>query len=280
MAYSQPQQNPYIQVAPHILLFYDSTSSYNQYYRATDLLGWEKVNSTSFKIYMKGVHDVNAKDVITITHTAAITYNDAVRAIYLGMMSFQTGVQGEPIITLDVNILKVITEPTTPNLVPEFTSCTISYGSCCGSGADKEKGVGKIMTVGATSYIPITQTDFMSEMANTRGPGSDGGLGFNTQSLSHPAWFEEIVPLGWKVTGGVIYGDGTTNRFEMYQGTIVGHTLTAKTSVNTVNVPADITDDGNTDIVGDGLVTVIFKLDNRSLTDNFYGGKIFVEQIS
>ncbi len=135
------------------------------------------------------------------------------------------------------------------------------------------------MTVGAVSYIPITQTDFMSEMANTRGPGSDTGLGFNTASLSHPGWFEEIVPLGWKVTGGVIYGDGVTNRFEMYEGTIVGHTLTAKTTVNNVNAIADITDDGNTDIVGDGLVTVIFKLDNRSLTDNFYGGKIFVEQI-
>lgn len=256
----------------YLLAFYDSTGSYTQYYNPSAILGFEKINTTSFKIYMQGAKDVNAKDIITLTHTTAITYKNAVEYIITAIAEGSIHVSSD-------KFLSIIGSTVSENLRPEFTSCIITYGSCCGS-ADKEKGTGKIMTVGATSYIPIVQTDFMSEMANTRGPGSDAGGGFNTQSLSHAGWFEEIVPLGWKVTGGVIYGDGVTNRFEMYQGSIVSNTLTAKTSVNIVNAPADITDDGNTDIVGDGLVTVIFKLDNRSLTDNFYGGKIFVEQVS
>ena len=65
----------------YLLAFYDSTGSYTQYYNPSAILGFEKINTTSFKIYIQGAKDVNAKDIITLTHTTAITYKDAVEYI-------------------------------------------------------------------------------------------------------------------------------------------------------------------------------------------------------
>ena len=261
----------------YLLHFYDSTLSQDQYYPAKNIIGWEKVNSASFKIYIKGAKDVNAKEIITITHLPAMTYNNCVRAIYTAIVTFQQGEPGDP--PLNVNIIDVITEAASPNLVPQFTSCTIAYGSCCGEGADKEKGTGRIMKVGVEYYIPFTQTDLVVNLGSTRGAGSDTGTGFNSNDLSGNNWYETMVPLGWKVTGGVAYGAGTTNNFILYEAAINSHTITAKTASNTVNAPADITDDGNTDIVGDGIKTVLIFFENRDITENFYGGKIIVERV-
>ena len=275
---SQPENNPNILVSPWLLEFYDSTLSCVQFYKQDSILGFEKINSTSFKIFMVGAKDVNAKDIITITHTAGMVYLDCIKTIYTGTMAFSAQVPGEPFV--NANILRVITDATEPNLTPFFTSCTIVYGSCCsGDGGSRTDGGGKIVKVGTEYYMPITQTDIISNLGNRSGPGSDTGAGFNSNDLSINNWYEVMVPTGWKVTGGVIWGDGVTNRFIIYEGAINTHTITAKTTVNAVNAPADITDDGNTDIVGDGLKTALVFFENRSITENFYGGKLIVEQV-
>ena len=111
----------------YLLAFYDSTGSYTQYYNPSAILGFEKINATSFKIYIQGAKDVNAKDIITLTHTAAITYKDAVEYIITAI--------AEGSIHVSSNKFLSIIGPTVPeNLRPEFTSCTIAYGACCGGG--------------------------------------------------------------------------------------------------------------------------------------------------
>ena len=111
----------------YLLRFYDSIASYYQYYSPSAILGFEKVSSTQFKIYVQGAKDVNAKDSLLITHSVSLVYKNAVEFI-IDIISKQALHQ-----TTD-KFITIVGATAAQSLRPELTAVAITYGVCCTSG--------------------------------------------------------------------------------------------------------------------------------------------------
>ena len=187
----------------YLLAFYDSTGSYTQYYNPSAILGFEKINATSFKIYIQGAKDVNAKDTITLTHTAAITYKDAVEYI-----------------------ITAIAE----NLRPEFTSCTITYGTCCGGGGTMSDWIlsdgsttqqidnGETVTFADSTYINHVVS--ATNTVTTSLSAVDGTSVVGTRFLSKDNTWDVVTPTKYyaKTTTTFEWNTATSQTFALSFG--------------------------------------------------------------
>jgi hypothetical protein len=211
----------------YLLAFYDSTGSYTQYYNPSAILGFEKINATSFKIYIEGAKDVNAKDIITLTHTAAITYKAAVEYIITAISEGSIHVSSDKFLS--------IIGPTLPeNLRPEFTSCTIAYGACCGGGGTMSNWIlsdgsttqqidnGETVTTADSTYVNnvVSATNTITTSLSA----VDGTSDLTTRFLSKDNTWDVITApkhlakttttFEWNTSGGqswcVPFGTGST----------------------------------------------------------------------
>ncbi len=211
----------------YLLAFYDSTGSYTQYYNPSAILGFEKINTTSFKIYMQGVKDVNAKDVITLTHTTAITYKDAVEYLITAIA------EGSIHLSSD-KFMSIIGTTVPENLRPEFTSCTIVYGACCGGGGTMNNWIlsdgsttqqidnGETVTTADSTYVNnvVSATNTITTSLSA----VDGTSDLTTRFLSKDNTWDVITApkhlakttttFEWNTSGGqswcVPFGTGNT----------------------------------------------------------------------
>jgi len=142
---------------------------------------------------------------------------------------------------------------------------------------------GDIQYVSSEYYIPITATDFQG-LADSRG-GDQWGMDLDGTWISHNSlsgFVEKLIPLGFKATGCIVYGDSDgsgDNEFRGYEGAINASTNTARGTATTVNVVSDFTTQGGSDITGDGLKTCRIILDTNEARDSYYGGKIILEKV-
>ena len=142
---------------------------------------------------------------------------------------------------------------------------------------------GDIQYVSSVYYIPFTSSDFQGSF-DTRG-GDQWGMGSFTEWGSNaraPGVVEKLIPLGFKATGCIVYGDADgsgDNTFRGYEGAINANTNTAQGTATTVNSSSDFTTQGGADIVGDGVKTCVVVLTINEARDLFYGGKIILEKV-
>ena len=132
-------------------------------------------------------------------------------------------------------------------------------------------------------YIPFTSSEVQGAMA-TRG-GDQWGMGTYTEWGSNAlagGAIEKVVPIGFKATGCIVYGDAggvSDNTFRGYEGAINANTQTAQGTATAVNVASDFTTQGGADIVGNGLKTCAIYIDVNTARDLIYGGKIILETV-
>ena len=144
-------------------------------------------------------------------------------------------------------------------------------------------GNGVVFT-GSVYYIPITATDFQGHH-DTRSGGNGWGMDTNGAWETPgrgPGYVERIIPIGFKATGCIVYGeaDGSgDNEYRGYEGAINANTNTAQGTDTTVNAASDFTTQSGADIVGDGLKTCRVKLIINEPRDTFFGGKIILEKV-
>ena len=142
---------------------------------------------------------------------------------------------------------------------------------------------GDIQYVSSEYYIPITATDFQGA-ADTRG-GDQWGMDIDGTWMSNnraAGYVEKLIPLGFKATGCIVYGDADgsgDNEFRGYEGAINANTHVARGTATTVNATSDFTTQGGADITGDGLKTCRILLVINERRDSFYGGKIILEKV-
>jgi hypothetical protein len=142
---------------------------------------------------------------------------------------------------------------------------------------------GDIQYVSSEYYIPITATDFLG-LADARG-GCAWGMELNGTWISHgrqPGFVEKLIPLGFKATGCIVYGeyDGSgDNQFRGYEGAINANTNTAQGTAKDVGTASDFTTDGGSDIVGDGVKTCRIVITINEARDQIFGGKIILEKV-
>ena len=143
---------------------------------------------------------------------------------------------------------------------------------------------GDIQYVSSIYYIPFTATDFQGHH-DTRSGGD--GWGINTVGAWEspgrgPGYVEKLIPLGFKATGCIVYGDADgsgDNTFIGYEGSIALATNTAQGTATIVNVASDFTTQSGADIVGDGLKTCRVKVTINESRDTLFGGKIILEKV-
>ena len=143
---------------------------------------------------------------------------------------------------------------------------------------------GDIQYVSSVYYIPFTATDFQGHH-DTRSGGD--GWGINTVGAWEspgrgPGYVEKLIPLGFKATGCIVYGDADgsgDNTFIGYEGSIALATNTAQGTATIVNVASDFTTQSGADIVGDGLKTCRVKVTINESRDYLWGGKIILEKV-
>lgn len=230
----------------YLLAFYDSTGSYTQYYNPSAILGFEKINTTSFKIYIQGAKDVNAKDIITLTHTTAITYKDAVEYIITAIAKGSIHVSSD-------KFLSIIGSTVSENLRPEFTSCTIAYGACCGGGGTMSDWIlsdgsttqqidnGETVTFADSTYINNVVS--ATNTVTTSLSAVDGTSVVGTRFLSKDNTWDVVTPTK--------YYAKTTTTFEWDTGTSVPFALSFGSGKDTaVNFTSNqLTDDQVRDCV-------------------------------
>jgi hypothetical protein len=151
------------------------------------------------------------------------------------------------------------------------------------TGVLRSGNIGDIQYVSSEYYIPITATDFLG-LADARG-GCAWGMELNGTWISHgrqAGFVEKLIPLGFKATGCIIYGeyDGSgDNQFRGYLGKIDANTNTAAGTAKDVGTASDFTTDGGSDIVGDGVKTCRIIITINEARDQIFGGKIILEKV-
>ena len=128
-------------------------------------------------------------------------------------------------------------------------------------------------------YIPITSSEFMGFADPRGGPlwgmtsPTEVGSGSTAQNLSA----EKVIPIGFKATGCIAWGDNTSNQFRGYEGAINASTNTAQGGATNVGTASDFTTDGGSDIVGDGFKTCAVHININNRSDGIFGGRIILE---
>tara|TARA_R100001015_G_C4626376_1_gene185337 strand:+ start:274 stop:1872 length:1599 start_codon:yes stop_codon:yes gene_type:complete len=111
---------------PNYMYYFKQSATVEQYYQARNLLGFGYASSSVLNVYFHGAHDVNAVDVVAITLSAGTTHSDAAEYILNSVVYQQVHPTYHHIIRVCVT--------GGSSFRPEFVSCTITYGECCGGG--------------------------------------------------------------------------------------------------------------------------------------------------
>jgi hypothetical protein len=199
---------------PYLLYFYDGSATDGQYYPPESILGFEKVGANQLRIYMKGAKDVDAKDAILITIGTSITYKQAAEYIL-------NGVAYQSVHKSDTKIISVVGATAAESLRPEFASCTITYGTCCGGGGTMSNWIlsdgsttqqidnGETVTTADSTYINhvVSATNTLTTSLSA----VDGTSVVGTRFLSKDNTWDVVTPTK--------YYAKTTTTFEFDSGT-------------------------------------------------------------
>ena len=111
---------------PNYMYYFKQSATVEQYYQARYLLGFGYGSASVLEVYFIGAHDVNAKDVVSITLAAGTSHADAAEYILNSVVYQQVHPTYHHIIRVCVT--------GGSSFRPEFVSCTIAYGTCCSGG--------------------------------------------------------------------------------------------------------------------------------------------------
>ncbi len=111
---------------PNYMYYFKQSATVEQYYQARYLLGFGYGSASVLEVYFIGAHDVNAKDVVSITLAAGTSHADAAEYILNSVVYQQVHPTYHHIIRVCVT--------GGSSFRPEFVSSTISYGTCCSGG--------------------------------------------------------------------------------------------------------------------------------------------------
>ena len=106
------------------IYYFRGASTDEQWYYASDLLGFGYGSSSTLLVYFRGAKDVNAVDTVTITLLAGTDHKDAAEYLLNAPVYQQVAPTYHHIIRV-TGLDKFRTE---------FVSATISYGTCCSGG--------------------------------------------------------------------------------------------------------------------------------------------------
>lgn len=109
---------------PSYIYYFRGASTDEQWYHASDLLGFGYGSSSTLLVYFRGAKDVNAVDTVTITLSAGTAHKDAAEYLLNAPVYQQVAPTYHHIIRVTGN----------DKFRTEFVSATISYGTCCSGG--------------------------------------------------------------------------------------------------------------------------------------------------
>ena len=116
--------------APAVIYkFYIAASTEWVYYKYSDILGFDVQNgASSVGIFFKGAKDVNAKDLVEVNISGSTVTEEEVAELLINAPLYHQ------VHKSTTAIITIVSDTVGESLRPEFTSATVTFGTCCTGG--------------------------------------------------------------------------------------------------------------------------------------------------
>jgi len=149
-----------------IYKFYIAASTEWVYYKYSDILGFDtQAGANSVGIYFKGAKDVNAKDLVEVNFTGSTVTEEEVTDMLINAPLYHQ------VHKSTTAIITIVSDEVGKSLRPEFTTATVTFGTCCSGG-----GGGTAITVkdeGVTKTTNLASLDFTGGGVTATNVGPD-----------------------------------------------------------------------------------------------------------